>query len=69
MDFTFIPKTTLKGKTFVKYNLPAKEVSASIPVINSGFYYIGKNHTNIEKLVKLLREAMLLTVLKMQVPN
>ena len=57
MDFTFTPKTTLKGKSFVKYNLPAKELIAGIPVINSGFYYIGKNHTNIEKLVKLFKRG------------
>ncbi|HTB23875.1 MAG TPA: sugar transferase [Puia sp.] len=57
MDFTFLPKTTYKGKAFVRYSIRAKEVSASPLVIQNGFYYIGKNPANIEKLVKLFKRG------------
>jgi lipopolysaccharide/colanic/teichoic acid biosynthesis glycosyltransferase len=57
MDFTFLPKTTYKGKAFVRYNIRAKEVSASPLVIQNGFYYVGKNPANIEKLVKLFKQG------------
>ncbi len=57
MDFTFLPKTTYRGKAFVRYSIRAKEVSASPLVIQNGFYYIGKNPANIEKLVKLFKRG------------
>jgi lipopolysaccharide/colanic/teichoic acid biosynthesis glycosyltransferase len=57
MDFTFLPKTTYRGKAFVRYSIRAKEVSASPLVIQNGFYYVGKNPANIEKLVKLFKRG------------
>jgi lipopolysaccharide/colanic/teichoic acid biosynthesis glycosyltransferase len=58
MDFTFLPKPTYKGKAFVRYSIPAKEVVASPPaIIHNGFYYVGKNPANIEKLVKLFKRG------------
>ncbi|HZZ76408.1 MAG TPA: sugar transferase, partial [Puia sp.] len=36
---------------------PAKEVYASPGIIHSGFYYIGKNPANIEKLVRLFKRG------------
>src|ERR1035438_1022453 len=57
MDFTFLPKTTYNGKTFVRYSIHAKEVSASPTIVHNGFYYIGKNPANIEKLVKLFKRG------------
>jgi lipopolysaccharide/colanic/teichoic acid biosynthesis glycosyltransferase len=57
MDFTFLPKATYRGKAFVRYSIRAKEVSASPFVIHSGFYYVGKNPANIEKLVKLFKRG------------
>jgi lipopolysaccharide/colanic/teichoic acid biosynthesis glycosyltransferase len=57
MDFTFLPKTTYRGKAFVRYSIRAKEVSATPLVIQNGFYYIGKNPANIEKLVKLFKRG------------
>ncbi len=57
MDFTFLPKTTYRGKAFVRYTIRAKEVSASPFAIQNGFYYIGKNPANIEKLVKLFKRG------------
>ena len=57
MDFTFLPKTTYRGRAFVRYSLRAKEVSASPLVIQNGFYYIGKNPANIEKLVRLFKRG------------
>src|SRR5882757_11395222 len=57
MDFTILPKSAYKGSAFVRYKIPAKEVFASSGVIHSGFYYIGKNPANIEKLVKLFKRG------------
>src|SRR5271170_3606769 len=57
MDFTFLPKATYKGKAFVRYSIRAKEISATPLVVHSGFYYIGKNHANIKKLVKLFKRG------------
>jgi lipopolysaccharide/colanic/teichoic acid biosynthesis glycosyltransferase len=57
MDFTFLPKTTYKGKAFIRYKIRAKEVSASPTIIHSGFYYIGKNPVIIERLVKLFKRG------------
>lgn len=57
MDFTFLPKTTYKGKAFARFSIPAKEISAIPSVIQNGFYYIGKNPANIEKLVKLFKRG------------
>jgi lipopolysaccharide/colanic/teichoic acid biosynthesis glycosyltransferase len=57
MDFTFLPKTTYKAKTFVRYSFRAKEITAAPAIVHSGFYYLGKNPANIEKLVKLFRRG------------
>src|SRR5436305_2978583 len=57
MDFTILPKSPYKEKAFVRYRVPAKEVLASPTVIHSGFYYIGKNPANIEKLVKIFKRG------------
>ncbi len=57
MDFTFLPKSTYKNKTFVRYSIRSKEVSISQSIIHSGFYYLGKNPANIEKLVKLFKRG------------
>jgi lipopolysaccharide/colanic/teichoic acid biosynthesis glycosyltransferase len=57
MDFTFLPKTAYREKSFVRYNIRAKEVSENQLVIHNGFYYIGKNSENIEKLVKLFKRG------------
>jgi lipopolysaccharide/colanic/teichoic acid biosynthesis glycosyltransferase len=57
MDFTFLPKTSYKGKAFVRYSIHAKEITATPLIIHSGFYYVGKNPANIEKLVKLFKRG------------
>jgi lipopolysaccharide/colanic/teichoic acid biosynthesis glycosyltransferase len=57
MDFTFLPKTSYSGKAFVRYSIRAKEVTEAPLVIHNGFYYIGKNPDNIEKLVKLFKRG------------
>ena len=56
MDFTFLPKTNYREKAFVRYSIRTKEVSVS-HIIHSGFYYIGKNPVNIEKLIKLYKRG------------
>ncbi len=58
MDFTFLPKTsTYQQKAFVRYSIRSKEVAAAPGYISSGFYYIGKNPANIERLVKLYKRG------------
>jgi len=58
MEFTFLPKTAYRGKSFVRYSIRAKEVAVNPQmVVHSGFYYIGKNPVNIEKLVKLFKRG------------
>jgi lipopolysaccharide/colanic/teichoic acid biosynthesis glycosyltransferase len=57
MDLTFLPKTAYGGKSFVRYSVSAKEVSAAPSIVHSGFFYIGKNPANIEKLVKLFKRG------------
>jgi len=57
MDFTFQPKTIYSGNAFVRFRVKAREVAADPEIIHSGFYYIGRNHGNIEKLVKLFKNG------------
>jgi len=57
MDFTILPKSPYNGKTFVRYHVSAQELSAKPTIIHSGFYYIGKNPANIEKLVKIFKRG------------
>ena len=57
MDFSFLPKTTYRGSTFVRYNIRTKETLVSPIAITKGIYYIGKNPANIEKLVKLFKRG------------
>ena len=57
MDFTFLPKSAYKTKTFVRYSIRSKEVSETPAIIHNGFYYLGKNPANIEKLVKLFKRG------------
>ena len=58
MDFTFLPKaSTFHEKAFARYSIGAKEIVAIPGYISSGFYYIGKNSVNIERLVKLYKRG------------
>jgi lipopolysaccharide/colanic/teichoic acid biosynthesis glycosyltransferase len=58
MDFTFLPKaSTYQKNAFVRYSVRAKEAVAVPGYISSGFYYIGRNSTNIERLVKLYKRG------------
>lgn len=58
MDFTFLPKaSTFQKNAFVRYSIRAKEAAAVQRYISSGFYYIGRNSTNIERLVKLYKRG------------
>jgi lipopolysaccharide/colanic/teichoic acid biosynthesis glycosyltransferase len=57
MDFTFLPKTAYRGKAFARFTIPAIEITSAIPAVQNGFYYIGKNPANIEKLVKLFKRG------------
>ncbi|HSZ35067.1 MAG TPA: sugar transferase [Puia sp.] len=57
MDFTFLPKTTYRSKAFVRFKISVKEETLSSSIIQSGFYYVGKNPANIEKLVKFFKRG------------
>jgi lipopolysaccharide/colanic/teichoic acid biosynthesis glycosyltransferase len=57
MDITFLPKTTYNGKAFARFSVSTKESSLTTSTIQSGFYYIGKNPANIEKLVKFFKRG------------
>jgi lipopolysaccharide/colanic/teichoic acid biosynthesis glycosyltransferase len=57
MDFTFLPRTTFRDKAFVRFRVGAKEETLTNSIVQSGFYYIGKNPVNIEKLVKFFKRG------------
>ncbi|MFI5125147.1 MAG: sugar transferase [Chitinophagales bacterium] len=58
MDFTFLPKaSTYQKNAFVRYSIRAREAVVAPGYISSGFYYIGRNSTNIERLVKLYKRG------------
>jgi lipopolysaccharide/colanic/teichoic acid biosynthesis glycosyltransferase len=58
MDFTFLPKaSTYQKNAFVRYSIRTKEAAAVPGYISSGFYYIGRNSANIERLVKLYKRG------------
>jgi lipopolysaccharide/colanic/teichoic acid biosynthesis glycosyltransferase len=58
MDFTFLPKSyTFQKNAFVRYSIRAKEAVITPGYVSSGFYYIGKNAANIERLVKLYKRG------------
>ncbi len=57
MEFTFLPKSNLRGMSFSRYAIRTYRAHKSMPYKNSGFYYIGKNSENIEKLVKAFKRG------------
>ena len=60
MELNFSLKPNQRGKTFARYiitqNRPAVENTRNLTK-QSGFYYIGKNSSNIEKLVKIFKNG------------
>ncbi len=58
MDFTFLPKASSFHETaFVRYSIRSKEAIAVPGYVCSGFYYIGRNSANIDRLVKLYKRG------------
>jgi lipopolysaccharide/colanic/teichoic acid biosynthesis glycosyltransferase len=60
MDFTILPPKTAnyRTRTFVRYSLRSKEETKTVSTyINKGFYYIGKDPANIEKLVRIYKRG------------
>ncbi len=59
MEINFLPKATQRGMSFVRYSIRPLEVASdkAVAYTKSGFYYIGKNPANIEKLVKLFKRG------------
>jgi lipopolysaccharide/colanic/teichoic acid biosynthesis glycosyltransferase len=58
MEFTFLPRTSFKNKTFAHYSIKSYyAVNESKVYRNSGFYYIGNNSENVEKLLKSFKRG------------
>ena len=57
MEFTFLPKSTLRSPRFARYAIKSFYSQETVTYKNSGFYYIGKNSGNIEKLVKVFKRG------------
>lgn len=57
MEFTFLPKSTLRSQAFARYAIKSYYSQETFTYKNSGFYYIGKNSGNIEKLVKVFKRG------------
>ncbi len=57
MEFTFLPKSTLRSPGFARYAVKSYYSQETVSYKNSGFYYIGKNAANIEKLVKTFKRG------------
>jgi lipopolysaccharide/colanic/teichoic acid biosynthesis glycosyltransferase len=60
MEFTFLPRTvTQRTQRFAHFsiNTPAYSKPELMQHTKSGFYYIGKNSANIEKLVKIFKRG------------
>ena len=57
MEFTFLPKANLRNSNFARYAIKSPYPQEHIAYKNSGFYYIGKNAANIEKLVKAFKRG------------
>ncbi len=57
MDFSFLPETLDKrSRRFARFTIKAQPVLSGEKT-NQGFYYIGKNPANIEKLVKIFKNG------------
>jgi lipopolysaccharide/colanic/teichoic acid biosynthesis glycosyltransferase len=58
MEFTFLPRTSFKNKTFAHYSIKSYYAVNETKVYrNSGFYYIGKDSENVEKLLKSFKRG------------
>src|SRR5215467_13122367 len=56
MELSFLLRTNEKNKTFARYTVTKNRVENPI-YKHSGFYYIGKNSSNIEKLVSIFKNG------------
>jgi lipopolysaccharide/colanic/teichoic acid biosynthesis glycosyltransferase len=57
MEFTFLPGITERSQRFARYTIKTSYVQDDVYRNKSGFYYIGKNSANIEKLVKIFKRG------------
>jgi lipopolysaccharide/colanic/teichoic acid biosynthesis glycosyltransferase len=58
MEFTFLPRTTFKNKAFAHYSIKSYYAVNDNKVYRSfGFYFIGKNSDNVEKLFKAFKKG------------
>ena len=57
MEFSFLPKATEADAQFVRYTIQTQYAAEDVKYTKDGFFYIGKNHANIEKLVKAFKRG------------
>jgi lipopolysaccharide/colanic/teichoic acid biosynthesis glycosyltransferase len=57
MEFSFTPNAVERSKRFVRFSIRPTETRSEITVSKNGFYYIGKNAANIEKLVSVFKRG------------
>jgi lipopolysaccharide/colanic/teichoic acid biosynthesis glycosyltransferase len=57
MEFTFLPGTNTKPLRFARYTIKNPYTRQEVRRLKNGFYYIGKNSANIEKLVKIFKRG------------
>ena len=57
MEFSFLPKVTDRDAQFVRYTIQSRYATEDAKYNRDGFFYIGKNHANIEKLVKAFKRG------------
>jgi lipopolysaccharide/colanic/teichoic acid biosynthesis glycosyltransferase len=57
MEFSFLPKATEADAQFVRYTIQTPYAAEGVKYTKDGFFYVGKNHANIEKLVKAFKRG------------
>jgi lipopolysaccharide/colanic/teichoic acid biosynthesis glycosyltransferase len=60
MDFTILPKTTLRNRNFTRYAVKSyydRPQTKAVEYNSNGFFYIGNDSANIEKMVKVFKRG------------
>ena len=57
MEFNFLLSSAQRSKTFARYTIANPPAQDKTSYKHAGFYYIGKNSANIEKLVRIFKKG------------
>jgi lipopolysaccharide/colanic/teichoic acid biosynthesis glycosyltransferase len=57
MEFNFLLNSAQRSKTFARYSIANHQAQDKTSYKHAGFYYIGKNSANIEKLVRVFKKG------------